>query len=417
MADFNPWCTAAPVSWRDLPASPMALPHPESLLRVNGPGAARVVWQEYLATGPWIDPDPTVVQGVRGHRVSFLAPVAPGPTALVLHTLTDRHRNDLRPTLLTELPGTGLQAISLHLPAGLLCSYGLVDLPEGMDPAALDRDDWRGVVRATRPDEAAVERVGHPTGDLSRLVLPGGRSLTDWESPERAGMPRGRTVHFEVPNATGSDGVEVWAHQSASEHGPSQALLVLLDGDTWVKHLRVTDLLDRAVAAGALPPMTTLLPSSGEDRDARLGLHDDWADWLAVDLVEWARQHVDIVEDSARSVVVGQSLGGAAALHAALLHPERFEGVVVQSGAFWWPAVDGVDQFALRGMVAAHAGPRLRIAHQVGTLEFHLLDINRDMVRQLSGAGHRVVSHEDVGGHDGAIWRPGLVRALAHLLR
>lgn len=407
---------SAPITWHELPAEPWRARLPGRLQRLANPQDALAAWQEYLTTGPWIDPHPIVVQGVRGHQVSFLAPVAPRPTALVLHTLTDRHRNDLRPTLLTELPGTGLQAISLHLPAGLVCSYGLVDLPEGMDPGALDRDGWRRVVRAIRPDEAGVERIGHPTGELSRLALPGGRSLTDWEPPAQSGMPRGRTVRFEVPDVDRQASVEVWAHQSAPEHGPSQALLVLLDGDTWVKHLGVTDLLDRAVAAGALPPMTTLLPSSGKDRDARLGLHDDWADWLAVDLVERARQHVDVVEDPTRSIVAGQSLGGAAALHTALHHPERFGCVVPQSGAFWWPAVDGVDQFALRGMVATHTGPRLRVAHQIGTLEFHLLDLNRDLVRLLDEAGHRVVSHEDVGGHDGAIWHPGLVRALAHLL-
>lgn len=407
-------------TWHQYPAVPPRLTDPR-VEAVNGDETAgERLWRRYQQTGPWIDPEERVVGEVRGHRVTVLAPKRGPATALVLHTITDRHREDLRPALLHDVPGTGVRAISLHLPSGLTCSYGLATLPTHLDASRPGRQGWRAVLQATRPDVAPAPCIGHPTGPLSLLALPGSEELLGWAAPcatdaQRPAV-RGTLTSFRVPAGTWPEEVSAWTYQSAQAHGASRAVLVLLDGETWVEDLGVVGVLDAAVAAGALPPLTAVLPASGRHRSTRLGLDDRWADWLATDLLTTAAQHAVIVDDPTRSVVAGQSLGGAAALHAALRHPERFRAVVPQSGAFWWPTVDGVDTFALNGLVDHYRGPRLCVRHQVGTLEFHLLDLNRKMVSQLRHRGHDVSSHEDVGGHDAALWRPGLVRGLAELL-
>lgn len=412
--------TPIAATWHECPAAPPRLTDPRVEAVAGDAAAADRLWQCYRDTGPWVDPEERVVGGVRGHRVTVLAPTATTATALVLHTITDRHRNDLRPALLDDVPGTELQTISLHLPTGLVCSYGLASLPSHVDASRLEREDWRAVVQATRADVAATPHVGHPTRALSLLVLPGGEELLNWAAVPATdtgrAVTRGTLTPFRVPAGAWPEDVDAWAYESAAVYGVSRALLVLLDGDTWVNDLDIVDLLDRAVADGTLPSLTAVLPTSGEQRSARLGLDNRWADWLATDLLAAAAQHAAVIDDPARSVVAGQSLGGAAALHAALRYPERFGAVMPQSGAFWWPAVDGVDTFALHSLVDSHRGPKLRICHQVGTLEFHLFDLNRKMVSRLRHHGHDVISHEDVGGHDGAIWRPGLVRGLAELL-
>lgn len=412
--------TTVAATWREYPTVPPRLTDPRVEAVVGDAAAADRLWQCYRDTGPWVESKERVVDGVRGHRVTMLAPQEAAATALVLHTITDRHRDDLRPTLFDDVPGTGLRAISLLLPTGLVCSYGLAALPPHLDASHVGREDWRVVVQATRPDVAPVPHIGHPTGPLSLLVLPGSEELLSWTAVPAMGTERptacGTLTPFRVPVGVWPEEVDAWIYESAAVHGVSRALLVLLDGDTWVEALDIAGLLDGAVAAGMLPPLTAILPASGGQRSTRLGLDDRWADWLATDLLAAAARYAVVIGDASRSVVAGQSLGGAAALHAALRHPERFGAVLPQSGAFWWPAVDGVDTFALHGLVDSHHGPKLRICHQVGTLEFHLLDLNRKMVSRLLHHGHDVTSHEDVGGHDGAIWRPGLVRGLAELL-
>ena len=63
-----------------------------------------------------------------------------------------------------------------------------------------------------------------------------------------------------------------------------------------------------------------------------------------------------ITDDPSRSVVVGQSLGGLAALWLAHRHPGRFGCAVAQSSSLWWPGGDG----QLSGRRRSHRVRRLR---------------------------------------------------------
>lgn len=405
------------VTWHDLPAAAMVVSSPQAAAIEGDPRAAARLWEHYQDAGPLIDPDPRVVRGVPGHAVTFLAPHEPGTTiALILHTITDRHREDLRPALLHPVEGTGLAAITVHLPAGLLCSYGLATLDPARDPSRLDREAWRSIVLATAPDRTPGPRTGHSSGELSLLALPGSEPLARYAAAV-PGAPAGQLTCLDIPGGgTWPEPVRTWLYWPHPSHGPVSALAVLLDGDAWAGYLDAPALLDAAHARGDLPPTAALLPSSGERRDVRLGYDPRFARWLATDLLAAAAMHLPVPGDPQRRVIAGQSLGGAAALDAALRHPEAYRAVAAQSGAFWWPSAEGVDQYAVHGLVHSYCGPPLRVSHQVGTLEFHLLDANRDLVTRLRSAGHQVRSHEDAGGHDPAIWRPGLIRALGELL-
>jgi enterochelin esterase-like enzyme len=162
-------------------------------------------------------------------------------------------------------------------------------------------------------------------------------------------------------------------------------------------------------------------------RMAEMACDPAFASLLADRVVPFVRS-LHAVAD--RAVIAGNSLGGLAAAHAALIRPDVFEAVLSCSGSHWW-GYDGTGwgkdpepEWLTRQYADAPLLP-LRFWVDVGTLETGSSPLspgvdqraaNRHLRTVLRAKGYRVDYHEAPGGHDFATFRRSVVRGLRALL-
>ena len=188
-------------------------------------------------------------------------------------------------------------------------------------------------------------------------------------------------------------------------------------------------MLDSLIAARRIRPTVAVLVDNGE-RSARLSdlaNSKRFIDFLADELVPWARAGWSISRDPAHATVTGSSAGGLAALHLAFARPELFANVLAQSAALWRgnEASNDPPYEWLTQQYAAAAKKPLRIFMDVGGLETHgalggaapsILEANRRLRDVLTAKGYNLQYTEVPGGqHSPASWRPRLPIGLVAL--
>jgi enterochelin esterase-like enzyme len=180
-------------------------------------------------------------------------------------------------------------------------------------------------------------------------------------------------------------------------------------------------ILDNLIAEGRIPPVVAVLVNA-QDRVAELNGSEPFTRFLVEELLPHVRARHGATADPARTVVGGASLGGVAAAYAALTHPQVFDGVLSQSGAFWippgWPrgprpVVDETGWLAQQ--VMREATQPLRFYLEAGSFEQYLLPANRHLRDVLRLKGYPVEYREFHGGHHAQNWRGSLADGLVAL--
>jgi enterochelin esterase family protein len=242
--------------------------------------------------------------------------------------------------------------------------------------------------------------------------------------------------------------VSVYTPANYKAVGPPNALLILFDGEDLSDdgQYRVTT-LNNLIAASRIPPtVAVFVENVPRRRLVDLVASDEFADFMAKELVPWIRSHYNVQKDPKQTVVTGYSAGGLASTYVALRHPEVFGNVLSQSGAFWWSfehnggvcgarcpesggrGGDGARDATTEGnfMVKQFlASPKLplRFYLAAGTFEFdheggggEILESTRHLRDVLLAKGYQVHYQQFVGGHDGLSWRGTLADGLINLL-
>jgi len=166
-------------------------------------------------------------------------------------------------------------------------------------------------------------------------------------------------------------------------------------------------------------------------RDRELPCNTTFLDFLASELLPWARSLYNFTTDPQQTVVEGSSFGGLAAACAGLRHSEIFGNVLSQSGSFQWvPPKDGAsdsDTDSEPNWVAKQfiASPKLplRFYLDAGSEETDvsgvgnsILPATRTLRDVLRGKGYEVHFQEFAGGHDYLSWRGTLADGLIALI-
>src|SRR5437868_5312420 len=110
-------------------------------------------------------------------------------------------------------------------------------------------------------------------------------------------------------------------------------LLVLTDGGLYVNTARVATTLDNLSAAGVIPPLVAVMVEN-PNRGRELSCSSAYADFLAQEIVPWARANYHATDRPEQTIIGGASLGGLQAAFVGLKHAEVFGNVLSQSGAF-----------------------------------------------------------------------------------
>jgi len=257
------------------------------------------------------------------------------------------------------------------------------------------------------PDPGNPDRVDGAFGPHSWLPMPG------YEPP--AWLAREPAAGHRTRLAAGEIDVEVW--EPAGHEDAPLPLLLVHDGAEMDAYGRVVHY------AATLPPMRVALLSPGQDRDTRYAANPAYAAALVGELIPTLR---DARPTAYEPVLLGQSLGGLAALHAAWLYPDAFSGLVLQSGSFFTPELDaqesGYPQFdRVVGFVASlhestGAPPSFPpAAFTCGLAEENLAN-NRLMHTHLAELGVPVTWGEVRQGHTWMCWRDTLDPHVGDLL-
>jgi enterochelin esterase-like enzyme len=208
----------------------------------------------------------------------------------------------------------------------------------------------------------------------------------------------------------------------------SYGLLVLFDGQDFRGPMPIPTILDNLVAAKKIRPLVAILVDNlnEESRDRDLECYPPFADFVAKELVPWARQRYRFSAEPERTIVGGVSLGGLNAAYCALRYPEVFGNVLSQSGAFgYFPDWDEVEEndtspfgWLIRQFVTARKLP-IRFYLEAGLFENDcpeaLLTQNRRMRDVLEAKGYSVVYSEFAGGHEFLSWRGSVADGLIAL--
>lgn len=299
------------------------------------------------------------------------------------------------PPLALEPRGAGLWGRTVRFPLDAYIEY------------RFERDGIR------LADPRNPRRVENGTGDENNFF-----TMPDWTaSPylvERPDVPHGEvTEHdldFELYFGTPSRTVYLYRPPAP---GPVP-LLVVLDGQDYLRRGRLATIVDNLIAAGRIRPIALAMPDHGGiARTVEYACNDATVAFILRQVVPLAREHLDLgTGDDGDWGLMGASMGGLMALYAALRVPETFGRVLCQSGAFAAPHL--YHRSVVADLIRLVSPPPLRIWLDVARHEWHLRP-DRDMADLLRTRGYEIAFEEHSGGHNFTSWRNTVHRGLEYL--
>ncbi|MBZ4415468.1 alpha/beta hydrolase-fold protein [Myxococcus sp. RHSTA-1-4] len=228
------------------------------------------------------------------------------------------------------------------------------------------------------------------------------------------GSPRGRVTRHMLETAD----MAVGGRRAVSLYAPPVRgpvpLVVVLDGDDYLRRVKLPEVVESLVARGQMRPVALAMLSNGrEARSVEYTCSEYTVDLLLRRVLPLAREHLSLVDERREPgahAVLGSSFGGLMALFTGLRAPEVFGRVLSQSGAF---AVDGRD-FVVFDLARQTPRRPLEVWMDCGRFEV-LLEGNQRMAPLLESSGHRVEYREYNGGHNYPAWRDDAWRGMQWL--
>ena len=369
------------------------------------------LWQQVTST-PLLEADPTQ-EGK--YLVTFLWRGAAHSVLLFVNRLTDE--KNLADSYMRRLPGTDTWYLTYRMDADWRASYCFLSAPAAAQAPWLQGSQvrLRQALDGGLPDPhnpvTCTNRRGFVQSVVSLPLAPAW-PLGQWPvfSDDAAGAGR-----LDAVADVETLGRKIWVYTPALiSRSQSWPVLLVLDGEVWLKrhhlHLALAQLMD----AGLIAPAYIVFIDSGgtEQRWQELG-QSNFGRYLSGPLLNWLKTHYAISPKPADRVVIGQSLGALTVLRTLVAYPQLIGAGISQSASLWQDVLFS-ELNALDATQTPLAGTRAWI--EVGSQEWILAPLQPKAVCQLRKAGMQVKDMVYNGGHDYACWRINLASALMHLL-
>ena len=258
-------------------------------------------------------------------------------------------------------------------------------------------------------------------GNVYSVVSGPGVEPSKW-TQERSDISNGRVRELVLSSEylDGERTVHVYMPPGYDSTSATYPILLVLDGKEYTSTVPTPTILDNLIEADQIDPVIGVFVENVPGRrEQDLGGSVAFSEFVARELLPQLRSSFRIGDDAARNIVAGSSFGGLAAAFIALRHPDLFQGVVAQSGSFWWSPSGEEPGYMIRAYREARDLPT-RFYLEVGSLETGSTRIgdtsmimwNRRMRGVLEEVGYLVGYNEYAGGHDYASWRESLGDAL-----
>ena len=391
------------------------------------------LWRQVTST-PLVEADPTQ-EGK--YLVTFLWRGAAHSVLLFVNRLTDE--KNLADSYMRRLPGTDTWYLTYRMDGDWRASYCFLPAPTAAQAPWLQGSQvrLRQALDGGLPDPhnpvTCTNRRGFVQSVVSLPLAPAW-PLGQWPvfSDDAAGAGRfdggglgaGRgdadagsldAGRLDVVVDLDTLGRQIWVYTPAPiSRTQSYPVLLVLDGEVWLKrhhlHLALAQLMD----AGLIAPAYIVFIDSGgtEQRWQELG-QSNFGRYLTGPLLNWLKTHYAISPKPADRVVIGQSLGALTVLRTLVAYPQLIGAGISQSASLWQDVLFS-ELNALDATQTPLAGTRAWI--EVGSQEWILAPLQPKAVHQLRKAGMQVKDMVYNGGHDYACWRINLASALMQLL-
>lgn len=391
------------------------------------------LWQQVTST-PLLEADPTQ-EGK--YLVTFLWRGAAHSVLLFVNRLTDE--KNLADSYMRRLPGTDTWYLTYRMDGDWRASYCFLLAPAAAQAPWLQGSQvrLRQALDGGLPDPhnpvTCTNRRGFVQSVVSLPLAPAW-PLGQWPvfSDDAAGAGRfdggglgaGRgdadagsldAGRLDVVADLDTLGRQIWVYTPAPiSRAQSYPVLLVLDGEVWLKRHHLHLALTQLMQAGLIAPAYIVFIDSGgtEQRWQELG-ESNFGRYLTGPLLNWLKTHYAISPKPADRVVIGQSLGALTVLRTLVAYPQLIGAGISQSASLWQDVLFS-ELNALDATQTPLAGTRAWI--EVGSQEWILAPLQPKAVCQLREAGMQVKDMVYNGGHDYACWRINLASALMHLL-
>ncbi|MBS6670843.1 MAG: DUF3327 domain-containing protein [Actinomyces graevenitzii] len=392
------------------------------------------LWQQVTST-PLLEADPTQEDK---YLVTFLWRGAAHSVLLFVNRLTDE--KNLADSYMRRLPGTDTWHLTYRMDGDWRASYCFLPAPAAAQAPWLQGSQvrLRQALDGGLPDPhnpvTCTNRRGFVQSVVSLPLAPAW-PLGQWPvfsddagagRFDGGGLGAGRgdadagsldAGRLDVVVDLDTLGRQIWVYTPAPiSRTQSYPVLLVLDGEVWLKrhhlHLALAQLMD----AGLIAPAYIVFIDSGgtEQRWQELGdSESDFGGYLSGQLLNWLKAHYAISPKPAERVVIGQSLGALTVLRTLVAYPQLIGAGISQSASLWQDVLFN-ELNALDATQTPLAGTRAWI--EVGSQEWILAPLQPKAVHQLRKAGMQVKDMVYNGGHDYACWRINLASALMQLL-
>lgn len=270
-----------------------------------------------------------------------------------------------------------------------------------------------------RPDPSNPRTTPGPFGDHSWLPLPGYHE-PDWLGVEPRPGERESLTLFRT--GAGRIDAEIWTPDGSAPDEPLP-MLISHDGPEMDAYGGLTAYAGAMIASGTLPPFRVALVVPGPRRNKRYAANPRYSRALTTRLVPAL---TEVVATRGKPVLMGQSLGALAALHAAWTSPTTFGGLLLQSGSFftadldpqesgfeYWREVTGFVTSLRAASQAAPGAPPITLTCGIAEENF----ANNLAIRDhLTAVGIETAWGEVRQGHTWTCWRDTLDPHLTDLL-
>lgn len=396
------------------------------------------LWQQVTST-PLLEADPTQ-EGK--YLVTFLWRGAAHSVLLFVNRLTDE--KNLADSYMRRLPGTDTWYLTYRMDGDWRASYCFLPAPAAAQAPWLQGSQvrLRQALDGGLPDShnpvTCTNRRGFVQSVVSLPLAPAW-PLGEWPvfadaaaagrldagagagggdaSEDRDGTGELDAGRLDVVADLDTLGRKIWVYTPALiDRAQSWPVLLVLDGEVWLKRHHLHLALVQLMQAGLIAPAYMVFIDSGgtEQRWQELGdSESDFGGYLSGQLLNWLKAHYAISPNPADRVVIGQSLGALTVLRTLVGYPQLIGSGISQSASLWQEVLFS-ELNALDATAMPLAGTRAWI--EVGSQEWILAPLQPKAVRQLRQAGMQVKDVVYNGGHDYACWRINLASALMHLL-
>lgn len=372
------------------------------------------LWQQVTST-PLLEADPTQ-EGK--YLVTFLWRGAAHSVLLFVNRLTDE--KNLADSYMRRLPGTDTWYLTYRMDGDWRASYCFLPAPAAAQAPWLQGSQvrLRQALDGGLPDPHNPVTCTNRRGFVQSVVsLPLAPAWPLGEWPVFADDDAADAGRLDAVADVETLGRQIWVYTPAPiSRAQSCPVLLVLDGEVWLKrhqlHLALAQLMD----AGLIAPAYMVFIDSGgtEQRWQELGdSESDFGRYLSGQLLNWLKAHYAISPNPADRVVIGQSLGALTVLRTLVGYPQLIGSGISQSASLWQDVLFN-ELNALDATQTPLAGTHAWI--EVGSQEWILAPLQPKAVRQLRQAGMQVKDMVYNGGHDYACWRINLASALMHLL-